>query len=55
MFHRRGKRKMAADEAGSRREKELRQTLAQLREEVEEEKRARKRDQHDKVSAREDR
>lgn len=53
MFHRLGKRKMSApDEAGSQRVKELRQTVAQLREQLEDEKRARKRVQNDKVIVR---
>ena len=49
MFHRRGKRKMLAEEAGTQRERELRLTVSQLREQLEEEKRARKRVQHEKV------
>lgn len=49
MFQRLGKRKMSADETVSQREKELRQTVAQLREQVEEEKSARKRAQYEKV------
>ena len=52
MFHRLGKRKMSTEESGSARERELRLTVAQLREQLEEEKRARKRDHSDKVSYR---
>ena len=52
MFHRLAKRKMSAEEMGSARERELRLTVAQLREQLEEEKRARKRDHSDKVSER---
>lgn len=50
MFHRLAKRKMSTEESGSARERELRVTVAQLREQLEEEKRARKRDHSDKVS-----
>lgn len=49
MFQRLGKRQMSADETGSQREKELRQTVAQLRQQVEEEKSAKKRAQYEKV------
>ena len=49
MFHRRGKRKMSADETASQREAELRQTVVQLREQLEEERSARKRAQYEKV------
>lgn len=40
---------MSADETTSQREKELRKTVAQLREQVEEERRARKQAQYEKV------
>ena len=40
---------MSADETGSLRERELRLKVAELRGELEEEKRARKRDQYEKV------
>ena len=49
MFHRLGKRKMSAPDEASQHLKELRQTVEQLREQLEEEKRSRKRVQNDKV------
>ena len=50
MFHRFGKRKMSLDEtAASRREAELRQTMAHLREQLDEERSAKRQAQYDKV------
>lgn len=50
MFHRFGKRKMSLEETASRREADLRQTVAQLREQLDEEKSAKRQAQYDKVS-----
>ena len=49
MFHRLGKRKMSTEETSSLRERELRVTVAQLREEVREERNARKREHNERV------